>query len=136
VAFFVAIYWVTYQEPATAGVRPNIAQVWLRFPKFVLGFILASLLASLVVKMLPSGQDLIGAVISGSSKTLRGWFFCLAFTSIGLETNFRELARHFRGGKPLVLYVAGQSLNLCLTLLMAWLMFEKLFPQSAKVLSS
>jgi hypothetical protein len=51
-----------------------------------------------------------------------------------VETNFRELARHFRGGKPLVLYAMGQSLNLCLTLLMAWLMFEKVFPHAADVL--
>jgi hypothetical protein len=51
-----------------------------------------------------------------------------------LETNFRELARHLKGGKPLLLYVVGQSFNLCLTLLMAWLMFEKVFPHAASVL--
>jgi hypothetical protein len=40
-----------------------------------------------------------------------------------------------QGGKPLVLYVCGQSLNLALTLLMAWIMFEKVFPQAATLLS-
>ncbi|MCP4506950.1 MAG: putative sulfate exporter family transporter, partial [Fuerstiella sp.] len=59
--------------------------------------------------------------------TLRGWFFCLAFVSIGLDTNFRELLPQMRGGKPLILYVCGQSLNLCLTLLMAWLAFHVVF---------
>ena len=58
----------------------------------------------------------------------------LAFVSIGLETNFRALANYFKGGKTLVLYVAGQSFNLCLTLLMAWLMFEKVFPEAAEIL--
>jgi uncharacterized membrane protein YadS len=63
-------------------------------------------------------------MVKESSKVFRGWFFCLAFISIGLETNFRELAKFLKGGKPLILYVCGQSLNLILTLLMAWLMFE------------
>jgi len=59
---------------------------------------------------------------------LRGWLFCLAFASIGLSANFRELKAQFHGGKPLILYICGQSLNLCLTLLMAWIMFYKVFP--------
>ncbi|MDP6723094.1 MAG: putative sulfate exporter family transporter, partial [Pirellulaceae bacterium] len=77
------------------------------------------------------GPAIVDAVIKGSTKTLRGWFFCLAFVSIGLETNFKELGKFFQGGKPLILYVVGQSFNICLTLFMAWLMFEKVFPQAA-----
>jgi uncharacterized membrane protein YadS len=82
-----------------------------------------------------AGQSLTEATISGSTEILRGWFFCLAFVSIGLETDFRQLSQHMQGGKPLVLYVCGQSLNLALTLLMAWIMFEKVFPQAATLLS-
>ena len=48
--------------------------------------------------------------------------------SIGLATNFRELKHHFKGGKPLILYLCGQTFNLCLTLFIAWLMFFKIFP--------
>jgi hypothetical protein len=66
---------------------------------------------------------------------LRNWFFCLAFVSIGLETNFRELAGYMKGGKALTLYVVGQSLNLALSLFMAWLMFYVVFPDAAKVLA-
>ena len=76
----------------------------------------------------------MNAVIRGSTKTLRGWFFCLAFVSIGLETNFRELANYLKGGKPLILYAVGQTLNLTLTFLMAWVMFEKVFPHALGVL--
>ena len=61
---------------------------------------------------------------------LRGWFFALAFVSIGLESDFRSLEKYLRGGKPLLLYLCGQSLNLVLTFIMAWLMFSKLFPGS------
>jgi hypothetical protein len=59
---------------------------------------------------------------------LRGWFFCLAFVSIGLDSNFRELAAQMEGGKPLILYIVGQSFNLILTLFIAWLAFIVLFP--------
>jgi hypothetical protein len=59
----------------------------------------------------------------------------LAFVSIGLETNFRELRQFMVGGKPLILYVCGQTLNLALTLFMAWLMFAKVFPDAAAALA-
>lgn len=70
---------------------------------------------------------IVNTMVKESTNSLRGWFFCLAFVSIGLETNFRELAKYLKGGKPLILYVCGQSLNLLLTLIMAWIMFEKLY---------
>ena len=73
-------------------------------------------------------------VIGGLTKHLRGWFFCLAFVSIGLATDFRELKQYFKGGKPLILYVCGQSFNLCLTLLMAYIMFYVVFKEiTAKI---
>jgi hypothetical protein len=66
--------------------------------------------------------------IDGWSKIFRGWFFCLAFVSIGLSTDFKMLGRHLAGGKPVILYVCGQSFNLLLILLMAYLMFFVVFP--------
>ena len=50
-------------------------------------------------------------VIRGLTKSLRGWFFCLAFVSIGLATNFRELAGYFKGGKPLILYTIEAAIG-------------------------
>jgi uncharacterized membrane protein YadS len=79
-------------------------------------------------------REALVAAATGTSKTLRGWCFCLAFVSIGLETNFRELKQYLVGGKPLILYLCGQTLNLALTLAMAWLMFSKVFPDAAAAL--
>ena len=62
-------------------------------------------------------------MIRAVSKTCRGWLFCLAFVAIGLESNFRQLAGQMAGGKPIVLYIIGQSFNLILTLLAAYLAF-------------
>ena len=82
---------------------------------------------SLLHSFMAGGAELVDSMIKGSTKTLRGWLFCLAFVSIGLETKFSELTPYLRGGKPLKLYLAGQTLNLILTLLMAYLMFGVLF---------
>jgi uncharacterized integral membrane protein (TIGR00698 family) len=126
-AFGVAIYWVTRVERDESGPRPNAMEIWYRFPKFVIGFVLASAIFSTLYETLPGGDVIVSAMVKDSTKTLRGWFFCLAFVSIGLETNFRELRKFLKDGKPLVLYLTGQSLNLILTLFMAWLMFEVIF---------
>ncbi|TWT68316.1 YeiH family protein [Crateriforma conspicua] len=130
-AFCVAVYWVTYVERDPAGPRVGVSEIWYRFPKFVLGFIAMSVLFSILYATLPAGPELVNAMIKGSTKTLRGWFFCLAFVCIGLETNFRQLLPQLKGGKPLILYVCGQSLNLVLTLVMAYLMFKVVFPTAA-----
>ncbi|MCP4685568.1 MAG: putative sulfate exporter family transporter, partial [bacterium] len=110
-AFIVAIYWVTSVERQPGGPRPDAMEIWYRFPKFVLGFVAASLLFSFVV--VPSMAGDVSAVestvINPVTKTFRGWFFCLAFTSIGLESNFKDLTGRMEGGKPMLLYVVGQS---------------------------
>jgi uncharacterized membrane protein YadS len=127
VAFGVAVYWVSCIERDPSGARPSLMEIWRRFPRFVLGFVLVSLIFSLLAVSLPAGRELVDSMIDGSTKTLREWLFCLAFVSIGLETDFRELSPYLRGGKPLTLYLCGQALNLCLSLAMSWLIFRVVF---------
>ena len=104
----------------------GIDEVWRRFPRFILGFIVASIFFSTLAQS-DLGEQLTKSTI-GPSKVLRGWLFCMAFVSIGLETNFLQLAKVMRNGKPMLLYACGQALNLCLTLAMAYVVFEILFP--------
>ncbi len=132
VAFGVAVYWVTCIERNPEGDRPSVVEIWRRFPRFVIGFVLVSAVFSMLNGTMPDGPQLVDAMIDGSTKILREWFFCLAFVSIGLETNFRELAPCLRGGKPLTLYVCGQTLNLALSLLVSWLMFNVVFVKSVQ----
>ena len=131
IAFVVAFIWVAKVE-RQKGNRISKMEIWHRFPKFVLGFIAASIIFSAIYSSIGSdlGYVLIdNGAIRGFSKICRGWFFCLAFVSIGLATDFRKLKSYFKGGKPLILYVCGQSFNLLLTLLMAYLMFYIIFPE-------
>lgn len=142
VALGVALYWSRYVEPTqkVSGSDPEAqavpvfqadnspprissAEIWLRFPKFVVGFLAASLVCSGVSWASFFGESWVTVATQGMTVPIRGWMFCLAFVCIGLSTNFRQLAPYLRSGKPLVLYLCGQSLNLLLTLIMAYLMF-------------
>jgi uncharacterized integral membrane protein (TIGR00698 family) len=139
IAFGVAAYWCLRVEPQRAcqpGQTPMqftasgaLFEIWYRFPKFILGFIGASIVFSLMqagVNM-DWGQAMVNDGVLALANRFRGWFFCLAFVSIGLSINYRELKEPLRGGKPLILYVCGQGFNLLLTLFVAWLMFMVIF---------
>jgi uncharacterized membrane protein YadS len=137
VAFFVALFWITSVERDPEAPRPGFMQIWVRFPKFIVGFVAASILFSFVLVPLFSslfegdGLKLVeSGVIKAVTNPLRGWFFCLAFVSIGLASNSKEMAKKMESGKPMVLYVVGQSFNLILTLAVAWLAFVWLFPNA------
>ncbi len=135
IAFFVALYFTTRVEAAETGQKVGAMEIWYRFPKFVLGFIAASIIFSLAYTSFNGQVSGLGSamidqgVIKGMGDLFRGWFFCLSFVSIGLATNFRELREHLVGGKPFILYVVGQSFNLFLTLVMAYIMFYVVFPE-------
>ncbi len=135
IAFFVALYFTTRVEVEETGTKVGFGEIWFRFPKFVIGFMAASIIFSLIYTGFNSELDGLGramidkGTIKGGSDLFRGWFFTLSFVSIGLATNFRELKEHFKGGKPLILYAFGQSLNLILTLVMAYIMFYVVFPE-------
>lgn len=118
-AFAISIYW-TYKGKSTEmgeKAKPNAAVIWERFPKFVIGFIAASLLFSFFID-----ADTNNAV-KGHLKALQGVWFALAFTSIGLETDFRELFNG-QGKKPLYAFLIAQLFNIAVTLLVAWMLFK------------
>lgn len=127
VAFVVAIYWVSAVERDAKAKRPSVMEIWHRMPKFVIGFVFASLIASIVAST-AWGAPVLKSITT-QTKQLREWLFCLAFVSIGLESNLKDLAKQMTGGKPLVLYLFGQIANVVLTLVVAWLVLSgKIFP--------
>lgn len=135
-AFGVAVYWVTKVD-RVEGQQVSTMEIWHRFPKFVLGFLFASIVFSYYSGQLGSDMSsglIMDGAIKGITSPLRGWCFTLSFAAIGLATNFRELAHYFKGGKPVILYICGQSFNLIMTLTMAYIMFYLVFPEiTAKI---
>lgn len=130
-AFCVALYWVARVE-RLPGQQVSLWEIWYRFPKFVIGFIIASIIFSIIDQNV--GKDISNimidhGVLRGFTRIAREWFFALAFASIGLETNFKEFGPYFKGGKPITLYVFGQGFQLGLTLLVGYIMFYIVFPE-------
>jgi len=126
IAFFVAIFFATRVE-RQAGQTVGASEIWIRFPKFIIGFFLASMLASFVIQPI-FGNITIGAI----NKVLdqyKNWAFVLAFLSIGLETNFKSIWNQMREGKAIWLYIIGQLFNIALTFLAVWILLSGvLFP--------
>jgi uncharacterized membrane protein YadS len=131
VAFCVAVYWCAKVDNKP-GTSVSWWEVWYRFPKFVVGFIVASIVFSMIDAGVGKDMSTVlidQGVLRGFTRIAREWFFALAFTCIGLETNFREFGPYFKGGKPITLYVFGQSFQLAFVLLIAYIMFYIVFPE-------
>lgn len=117
-AFAISIYW-SYNKTAKgaeATEKPTLKVIWERFPKFVLAFIGASLLFSFFLS--PEAA----AGVKGSLKNMQNAWFTLAFTSIGLETNFKDLFKN-ENKKPLYAFLIAQLFNVIVTLIIAFLLF-------------
>ncbi len=132
IAFCVAVYWAGWIDRGAAGPTSLAAEAWRRFPKFILGFLFASLACSWLFSRGPEQALWIDGTTTGFTARLRGWLFCAGFVCMGLQTNLRELAPALASGRPLVLYVGGQLLNLVLTLAMASLTFGWLFRRAVE----
>ena len=91
-------------------------EIWYRFPKFVLGFIIASVVFSFFL------SDASVNAVKGPLGALRTMWFALAFTCIGLETRFADLAG-LGGGRPALAFLIGQGVNIIWTLILAYLIF-------------
>ena len=129
VAFFVSLFFATRVEPSESGSIEKVGaiEIWRRFPKFILGFFAASLIASFIIQPVFGGDQ-----VSAINKVLdqyKNWAFVLAFVSIGLDTNFKEIISQLHGGKVVWLYIVGQLFNIVLTMAMVWLLLSGvLFP--------
>ncbi len=113
-AFLLAI-WFTFKGK-TGTEKPGAMEIWFRFPKFVVGFIVASVVFSFFM------TEASAKAVTGVTGGLRGWWFTLAFLCIGLDTRFKELAA-MGGGRPAAVFLLAQVFNIFWTLLLAWLIF-------------
>ncbi|MFM8834533.1 MAG: YeiH family protein [Cytophagales bacterium] len=118
-ALAISIYW-TYTKKGDVAIqqeKPTLGVIWERFPKFVLGFLAASLLFSFFLS-----AETIGSV-KDSLKSIQTLWFVLAFTSIGLETKFSDLFNS-DSQKPLYAFLIAQFFNILVTLVIAYFLFR------------
>jgi uncharacterized integral membrane protein (TIGR00698 family) len=93
-----ALYWAArgQADEIAPGFKAKAAFSWAKFPKFVLGFLAVSAIAT--VHWLTKGQT---ANLANVSK----WAFLLTFAGVGLNTDIRQVAR--TGWRPLVVAIIG-----------------------------
>lgn len=113
-AFLLALYFVVVVERRPDD-RPSAAVIWQRFPKFVLGFLLISLLVSVKVF-----DESMAKVMNDLGK----WAFAMAFFSIGLGLSVKELGR--MGWRPILVYLAATVFNTLLAFGVSWVIFGAL----------
>ncbi len=121
IAFFVALFFALKVDKSGSS-KVGAGEIWTRFPKFIIGFFVASLVASFIFLPLCGGAEV--KAINGVLDQYKNWAFVLAFTSIGLDTNFKSLIKQMQGGKILWLYVVGQLFNIALTLFAVWFLLS------------
>jgi uncharacterized membrane protein YadS len=119
VAFLLAAYFV-YRVEKTPGASVSLSTLWTRFPKFILGFVAASAMATWYINTAVD-QKAAMATVAVAGTDLRIWFFTLAFVCIGLA--FRVTSVREAGMRPVIVFAAATILNLVLALVLASFFF-------------
>ncbi len=127
VAFFIALYLSTKGEGGKSH-APSLKIVWEKFPKFVLAFVVASLVFSYLkeadmLALNPKGKP----IATSLAKTMSTLFFSLSFVCIGLDTRLKEIVSK-ENRNVLYAFLTGQTFNIVATFLVAWLMFGVVKP--------
>lgn len=115
-ALLISIYW-SMTNKTDVDEKPTLKVIWQRFPKFVIGFVAASLLFSFF---------LAPDVVSGAKSDIKGMrtmWFALAFTGIGLETNISDFLNKNRL-KPFYAFSIAQFFNIIVTLIVVYILFS------------
>jgi uncharacterized membrane protein YadS len=130
-AFVLAVVWVWYIERRPGEKVPK-SEIWFRFPKFVLGYFIAWFLVMGLglTEILPFERLEFGLKpVEGS---LRKFFFMLTFTSIGIVTDFRELAKEGLGKLSLAYGTILVFIIIPLGFFIAWLFHHGMVPPAPR----
>ena len=122
-AFVLAIVATTRWEVTPGGPKPQAAEIWWRFPKFVIGFVIASLFVTAVASSysLADYNHIVKPEFVIPVLNLRTWAFIFCFLSIGLTTRFGELTT--AGSKPFIAFTGGVVVNVILGFILSALVF-------------
>lgn len=124
-AFFISLYWSFRKKDGVEKISGSV--IWDRFPKFVVGMVIASLVFSFFF----NGSYEVDGVAAGKykdlAKSFQGIFFSIAFVCIGLETRFKEIFSK-ENRKSLNAFLTAQGFNIFVTLVVASILFGVVKP--------
>jgi uncharacterized membrane protein YadS len=122
-ALVLSIIATTRWESNGVTQRADAGEIWRRFPKFVIGFLIASVLVSLAAKGLSydAYKKTLTPELVAPLQGLRNWAFTFCFLSIGLTTRLRDLAH--AGARPFYAFTAGVVVNVILGYILSTMVF-------------
>lgn len=111
-----------WEETGLVG-RAEYGEIWRRFPKFVIGFLIASLVTTAISHGYSFSEYKASVVpkLVGPVRDLRTWAFIFCFFSIGLTTRFRDFSK--AGAKPFYAFTAGVVVNVILGFILSTQVF-------------
>jgi uncharacterized integral membrane protein (TIGR00698 family) len=124
-AFVLSLIATTRWERTGVQGKADAGEIWRRFPKFVLGFLVASAVITLVSKGYDYAaykKDVLPGLV-GPLQAFRTWAFTFAFLSIGLTTKVREFASV--GARPFYAFTAGVAVNVALGFVLSTQVFSE-----------
>jgi len=124
-AFVLSLIATTRWERTGIQGKSSAAEIWNRFPKFVLGFLLASAIVTLVSRGFDYAaykKEVLPALV-GPLQAFRTWAFTFAFLSIGLTTRIREFASI--GARPFYAFSIGVLVNVVLGFVLSTQVFNE-----------
>ena len=123
--------WVWCTKFDKSGDRTmHWGDVWARFPRFVLGYIITFAILLIICLQSPELQK-TGASVSGTLNAFRVIFFLLTFFTIGMVSNFRKLMEEGIGRLAIVYVVCLFGFIIWLGLFISWLFFHGMTPPLA-----
>jgi uncharacterized membrane protein YadS len=130
-AFVLGYIWTNHINATRDADKAKVAEIWERFPKFILGFLVTFLIGLYLA--LGTTSDLAAKVPAaiGEANTFRVIFFILTFFSIGVLSNFRKLWQEGFGKLAAVYFVSLFGFVIWVGLLISWLFFSGIKPPLA-----
>jgi uncharacterized membrane protein len=130
-AFVLAYIWANHVEKRE-GDKVRAAEIWQRFPKFILGYVLTfGLFLTLGLafpRLIKSG---VAKNATEQANIFRVLFFCLTFFTIGVVSNFRKLWEEGIGRLAAVNVVGLFGFIIWFGLIISWLFFGGVRPPLA-----
>ncbi len=125
-AFVLAVLWVTVID-RKPGQKVRMGEIWERFPKFVLGYVITFVATLALCVAMPELLDAAKAA-SSESNVFRQLFFAMTFFAIGVVSNFRKLWEEGIGKLAAIYALCLFGFIIWVGLAISWVFFQGVTP--------
>src|SRR6266478_1524357 len=129
--FILGYVWTNHINKVAGSARARPVEIWQRFPKFILGFLVTFIVGLAVALSIDGNMTARFNSAVAESNVFRVIFFILTFFSIGVLSDFRKLWQQGLGKLAAVYFVSLFGFVIWVGLLISWLFFASVKPPTA-----